>query len=218
MPKRRVSRVSHSGPLKAIRDNPALPALIQSLSPQSLAQLCARIGVSDAAELMALAPAEKLLKALDASVWKKLRPGAPEVFDRNELIEWLTVWLDIGEVFTAERLAAMPEEDLTLCLSHVVRVSTGPMWGFERSTEIEDLDRIYAPSYHETAFGPYFVTAAVEEHWETVRAALDALWRSKRRMRSWLRAGMSTVRKTALEPSDSASLSRASDTFQSKLA
>jgi hypothetical protein len=176
MPKRRVFRVSHSGSLKAIRDNPALPALIQSLSPQSLAQLCARIGVSDAAEFMALAPAEKLLKALDASVWKTLRPGVPEIFDRNELIEWLTVWLDIGEAFTAERLAAMPDEDLTLCLSHVVRLSTGAMWGFERSTEIEDLDRIYAPSYHETGFGPYFVTAAVEEHWETVRAALEAMW------------------------------------------
>jgi hypothetical protein len=125
---------------------------------------------------MALVPAGRLIKALDASVWKSSRPGLPETFDPDELMQWLAVWLDIGAQFTAERLAAIPDEDLTLYLSHVLRVHTVSMWGFERSTEIEDLERIYAPSYHESAYGHYFVTAAASEHWETARAAVDALW------------------------------------------
>src|SRR6185437_2306190 len=69
-----------------------------------------------------------------------------------------------------------PDADLTLYFSHLLRVTTLDMWGFERSTEIGDLDRIYAPSYHESAYGHYVATAAEPSHWETVRAALDALW------------------------------------------
>jgi hypothetical protein len=177
MPKQRVSAGLRSGSLRAIRDNPALPAFMRTLSSRALAQLCSRVGIGDAAEFMALAPAERLVKALDASVWKIPRPGSPEVFDPNELVEWLWVWLEIGEAFTAERLAAIPDVDLTLYLSRLLCVSTGDMWGFERSTEIEDYDRIYAPSLDETAYGPYVVNTIAHDHWEIVRAALDAMWR-----------------------------------------
>jgi hypothetical protein len=167
---------SSSRSLRTVLDNRALPAYIRSLSPGALARICARIGVSDAAQVMAIAPAGQLIRALDASLWKTPRPGLSEVFDPGELMEWLAVWLDIGDEFTAERLGAIPEADLTLYLSHVLRVATVDMWGFERSTEIGDLDRIYAPSYHETAYGHYLVTAISPAHWETLRAALDAYW------------------------------------------
>jgi hypothetical protein len=167
---------SSSRSLRTVLDNRALPAYIRSLSPGALARICSRIGVSDAAQVMALAPASQLIRALDASVWKTPRPGLPEAFDPHELMEWLAVWLDIGEEFTAERLGAIPEADLTLYLSHVMQVATLDMWGFERSTEIGDLERIYAPSYHENAYGPYVVTASSAVHWETLRAALDAFW------------------------------------------
>ena len=176
MPKQRVSEGLRPGSLRAIRDNPALPAFIRTLSSRALAQICSRVGIGDAAEFMALAPAHQLIKALDASVWKSPRPGSPEVFDVNELVEWLWVWLEIGEAFTADRLAAIADADLILYLSRLLCVSTGDMWGFERSTEIEDLDRIYAPSHDETAYGPYFVSTVVHDHWEIVRAALDAMW------------------------------------------
>jgi hypothetical protein len=157
-------------------DSPALPALVQSLKACDLAQLCGRIGIADATHIMALAPAERLVQALDASVWKTPRPGVSEVFDANELVDWICAWLDIGDTFTAERLAAVPDEDLTLYLSQVATVTTGAMWGFERSTEIEDLDRIYAPSYDEKAYGPYVVSSRRDEDWETLRDALDAMW------------------------------------------
>ena len=174
MPTKRVSGENRS--LRAVLDNPALPALIQSLSARDLGQLCARIGIGDAAHIMALAPAERLVQALEASVWKTPRPGVSEVFDARELVEWIAAWLDIGEAFTAERLAAVPDDVLTLYLSQVATITTGSMWGFERSTEIGDLDRIYAPSHDETAYGPYVASARRLEDWETLRGALDAMW------------------------------------------
>lgn len=169
-------RPAASRSLRPLFHNRALPAYLRTLSPDALAQICSRVGLSDAAELMALAPARQLVRALDASVWKTPRPGLPEVFDPRELLEWLAVWLEIGDEFTAERLGAIPDADLALYFSHLLRVTTVDMWGFERSTEIGDLERIYAPSYHESVYGHYVATAAERTHWETIRAALDALW------------------------------------------
>src|SRR5579862_1984974 len=181
MPSKQVSRETRSlrarkthGP--AVWDDPALPALIESLPPRDLAQLCGRIGVPEATHVMALAPAERLVQALEASVWKTPRPGVPEVLDVRELVEWIWAWLDIGEEFAGERLAAVPDEALTLYLSQLATVTTTAMWGFERSTEIGDLDRIYAPSHDETAYGPYVVSARRQEDWETLHSALDAMW------------------------------------------
>jgi hypothetical protein len=174
MPRKQLSGEIRS--LRAIRDNPALPALIQSLPARELAQLCGRIGIGDATHIMALAPAGRLVQALEASVWKSPRPGVPEVFDARELVEWICAWLDIGAAFTAERLAAVPDKELTLYLSQVATVTTAAMWGFERSTEIGDLDRIYAPSHDETAYGPYVVRAKRNEDWEILHDALDAMW------------------------------------------
>jgi hypothetical protein len=174
MPTKQVSRETRS--LRAVMDNPALPALIQSLPARDLAQLCARIGIGDAMHIMALAPAERLVQALEASVWKTPRPGVSEIFDPRELVEWIGAWLDIGEAFTAQRLAAVPDENLMLYLSQLASVTTAAMWGFERSTEIEDLERIYAPSYDETAYGPYVVSARRHEDWEILRGSLDAMW------------------------------------------
>jgi Family of unknown function (DUF6178) len=128
MPTKQLSRECRS--LRAVMDNPALPALIQSLPARDLAQLCGRIGIGDAMHIMALAPAERLVQALEASVWKTPRPGVSEVFDPRELVEWIAAWLDIGATFTAQRLAAVPEENLMLYLSQLAIVTTAPMWGF----------------------------------------------------------------------------------------
>ncbi len=162
--------------LRMVLHDPALPELVRSLPARDLAQLCGRIGIGDAAHIMMLAPAERLAQALEASVWKTPRPGISEVFDTGELVDWIWAWLDIGERFAAERLAAVPDDSLLLYLSQLANVSTGSMWGFERSTEIEDLDRIYAPSYDEMAYGPYVVSARQQDHWETLRGSLDVMW------------------------------------------
>lgn len=174
MPRPNASRKIRS--LRSIVGSPALPALIQSLAPRELAQLCSRIGVADAMQIMALAPIERLVQALEASVWKTPRPGLPEVFDARELVEWIGTWLEIGEAFTAERLAAVPDDHLMLYLSQLATVTTAAMWGFERSSEIGDLERVYAPSHEEKAYGPYIARARQPKDWETLRGALDALW------------------------------------------
>ncbi len=174
MPMKQVSRATRA--LRDVLEDPALPALIQSLPVRELVQLCERIGIGDATHIMALAPADRLVQALEASVWKTPRPGASEVFDVRELVEWIWAWLEIGEAFTAQRLAAVPEESLLLYLSHLASVTSAGMWGFERSTEIEDLDRIYAPSHEEMAYGPFVVSARRQEHWEVLRGSLDVMW------------------------------------------
>jgi Family of unknown function (DUF6178) len=174
MPTKQVSRETRS--LRDVLDSPALPALVQSLPVRELVQLCGRIGIGDATHIMALAPAERLVQALEASVWKTPHPGAAEVFDVHELVEWIWAWLEIGEAFTAQRLAVVPDENLLLYLSHLASVTSAAMWGFERSTEIEDLDRIYAPSHDEMTYGPYVVSARRQENWETLRGSLDVMW------------------------------------------
>lgn len=174
-----MSRKHVSGEIRSLRavlEDPALPSLIQALPARDLSQLCGRIGIADATHILALVPAARLVQALEVSVWKAPRPGASEVFDARELIDWIGAWLEIGQAFTAERLAAVPDADLTLYLSQIASVTTTAMWGFERSTEIGDLDRIYAPSDDETAYGPYVVSARRGEDWETLHAALDAMW------------------------------------------
>lgn len=176
MSKQLASRSILPRSLIALCDDPALPALLQALTPEALAQLCTRVGIRDAGPLMALAPVQQRVQALAVSVWKRPRPGVAEVFDPRELMDWLATWLEESEDLAAESFARMPEEDLLLYLSHVLSVATVKMWGLERSTEMEDLDRIYAPSYHESAYGPYMVTARSGEHWQTLREALDAWW------------------------------------------
>lgn len=95
--------VSQMRSLRNIVDNPALPAVLGRLQPKTLVRLIDRVGLNDAAELMALVPVPKLLRALDEAVWKSSRPGANLVFDPAEFINWLQVWSELGEAFVAER-------------------------------------------------------------------------------------------------------------------
>ena len=61
--------------LLTLRNDPALPSLLNTLPAAALARLVERVGLNDAGELMELTPARKLLQALDESVWKSPAPG-----------------------------------------------------------------------------------------------------------------------------------------------
>jgi Family of unknown function (DUF6178) len=126
--------VSQMRSLRNIVDNPALPAVLERLQPQTLVRLIDRVGLNDAAELMALVPAPRLLRALDEAVWKSPRPGANPVFDSVEFINWLQVWNEVGEPFVAERLAAFNDEYLAMCLSSVLLVDGGSSTGLDGDT------------------------------------------------------------------------------------
>jgi hypothetical protein len=171
--------------LRNIVDDPALPAVLRQLQPRTLVRLIDRIGLNDAAGIMALVPTRNLLRALDEAVWKSPRPGASQEFDPAEFVGWLEVWIQVSDIFVAERLAQIDDEYLAMCLSSVLRVD-GASSGFagdqsDNSLECDALDEVgYTdPSKADcyAIYGHFLVRVAFEDDWETIRAALDALWR-----------------------------------------
>ena len=154
--------------LRDIVDNPALPTVLGHMQPRTLARLIDRIGLHDAAELMALAPTRNLLRALDEAVWKSSGPGVGQVFDPTEFVHWLEVWADVGESFMASRLAAINDEYLAMCLSSVLLVDGGSRNGFADDMSDIPLDATY---------GHFLLRPASADDWEIIKAALDALWR-----------------------------------------
>lgn len=163
--------------LQTLQDNPALPALLRNLQPAALARLVDRIGLNDAGEVMALAPTRKLLQALDEALWKSPQPGVAEEFDSGELVDWLESWIEIGDEFVADRLAAMNDDYRALCLSHLVSVRIHHTLAFLAIPDDEvDRERDTLQPIGTCAFyGPYMVVPVVEDEWDIVRAALDAL-------------------------------------------
>ena len=177
--------VSQTRSLRSIVDDPALPVVLGHMQPKTLARLVDRIGLNDSAELMALVPAPNLLKALDEAVWKSPRPGASPVFDSAEFTNWLRVWNEVGEVFVADRLGAISDEYLGLCLSSVLYVDNGGIHCFSRDTSEFDAtgEANEVAGYADDSgnncyeiYGQYLLRPAFEDDWEAIRAALDALW------------------------------------------
>jgi hypothetical protein len=151
--------VSRRRLLQTLIDDPALPALLTHMPPATLARLVDHLGLNDSAEIMMFAPVPTLLRALDESIWKSPRPGMAQVFDAGEFIQWLEAWNEIGEIFVAQRLAAMSDEYLRMCLSSLLRVGTP------------------ANSEFYAMYGQHLVSPISPEEWEVIRDALDAFWR-----------------------------------------
>jgi hypothetical protein len=170
--------------LRNIVDNPALPAVLVHMQPKTLARLVDRIGLNDAAEIMALIPTRNLLRALDEALWKSPALGASPVFDPAEFISWLQVWNEVGESFVAERLAAFNDEYLAMCLSSILLVDSGSNLGFDGDTSEMAVDgQAQEGGYTESpqsechaTYGHFLLRPAFEDDWEIIRAALDALW------------------------------------------
>ena len=70
--------VSHSALVKSLDRHPAMPALLKNLPPRAAAIMFQRIGIVDATDLMAMVPAQTLLRTLDESIWKSPTPGVRE--------------------------------------------------------------------------------------------------------------------------------------------
>ena len=178
--------VSKARLMRSIVDDPALPALLRRMAPKTLARLVDRIGLNDSAELMALVPGPNLLRALDESVWKSPRPGTSEVFDAALFVSWLTVWNEVGDAFVANRIGAISDEYLGLCLSYVVRVDSGftsglgeDSWGYDVDSQTNEAAEYTSGSKNDCyeIYGHFLIRPALEDEWEVIRTALDALWR-----------------------------------------
>jgi hypothetical protein len=172
--------------LRSIVNEPALPTLLTRITPKALARLVDHVGLNDSAEIMSLAPIPTLLRALDESVWKSPCPGATQGFDHAEFIRWLEVWNAVGDEFVAERLGAIGDEYLEMCFSSVLQVDSGFRSGFAGETADFDIDRdeTDVTGYQGDSkndcyeiYGHYLIRPAFEDDWETIRTALDALWR-----------------------------------------
>jgi hypothetical protein len=172
--------------LRNIVENPALPAVLGHMQPKTLARLVDRVGLNDAAEIMALVPVRNLLRALDEAVWKSPRPGASQEFDPAEFVGWLQIWIGVDDLFVAERLAAINDEYLAMCLSSVLLVDGSASSGF--AADLSEY-AVYShapgePGYTDCSksdcyaiYGHFLVRPPFEDDWEIIRAALDALWR-----------------------------------------
>jgi Family of unknown function (DUF6178) len=177
--------LSQGRSLRDIVDNPALPIVLGHMQPRTLARLIDRIGLHDAAELMALVPTRNLLRALDEAVWKSSGPGVNQVFDPAEFVHWLEVWADVGESFIASRLAAINDEYLAMCLSSVLLVDSGSRYGFgDDMSDVPLDDQSHEGEYTESPnsdchaiYGHFLLRPAFADDWEIIKAALDALWR-----------------------------------------
>jgi hypothetical protein len=166
--------------LLTLRNDPTLPSLLNTLPAAALARLVERVGLNDAGELMELTSARKLLQALDESVWKSPAPGRAEVFDAEELIDWLEAWNEIGDEFVADRLAAMSDDYRAMCLSHLVRVGIHHTLSFLAIPDdemIQDPEReTLQPLGTCALYGSYMVGPVIEGAWDIVHASLDAMW------------------------------------------
>jgi hypothetical protein len=172
MPKQLVA----SQVYRVVRDSPAFPALVRSMAPRTLAQMVTRVGLNDAAEIMALARSLNLARALDACTWKSPVPGAAEVFDHNEFINWLEIWVEIGDEFAAERLTEFDDSYLAFCFSALLHVVTSEANAFELASADDDEAVGHSGTLQEhIAYGSYLVAIA-EGRSETIRRCLDALW------------------------------------------
>jgi hypothetical protein len=165
---------SHTQLIRTLEQHPGLPSLLQSMPPRVAATLLQRIGISDAAELMALLPIESSLRTLDESIWQSARPGLRAGVDVAQLCEWLETWHDIGEAFLLERLAAMSDDYLVLVLSCLVRVDTETQ---QRPDSGDVFDAFIEDRPHlGVRFGPFDVQASHEDYRDVARTTLHALW------------------------------------------
>lgn len=149
--------------LTTLTDSPALPALVAKLEPRALGRLVAEVGLEDSAALVEHASATQVAYLVEESVWVSVKPGDPESLSVPELLRWFDLWIDIGGGFVAEKLFDLGEDFCALCFSKLIVVA-GLNLGPERQDEFSRV------------IGSYLVRSRFEDEWDSVQAALSALW------------------------------------------
>lgn len=185
VPQPRAAKAERLGQAVAqLADHPALPALIPSLPPATLARLYGAVGLHDAGALMALTPPALLTQALEEAVWGG--PGAAR-FDPDMLVDWLEAWNAEGEEFVADRLVALDEDLLALGFRELVHVEDSYATAYSRQPDdggdAGDFDSdepaaggLLEPGPFTEVFDRFLVAAQQDDEWDVVRDALLALW------------------------------------------
>jgi hypothetical protein len=108
--------------LVRILESPGILAAVRDLPGAVLGRLIDRVGLEDAAELVALASTEQLERIFDEDLWRADRAGADETFRPERFAMWLRVMLEAGEDALAQRLCELPQDLVALAVHRLVLV------------------------------------------------------------------------------------------------
>ncbi|MFZ5897232.1 MAG: DUF6178 family protein [Myxococcota bacterium] len=121
--RREVVRGSTSRQLLArLLDTPNLARRVAELSPAALTRVIDEVGLEDAGEIVALASTEQLVGVFDEDLWRNDAPGEEEEFDARRFGTWLSVLLEAGEGFAAERVSELSLDFVTLAFNKLMLV------------------------------------------------------------------------------------------------
>lgn len=160
-----------------ILEDPALVATVQALEPRVLGRLIQHVGLEDSGEIVSLATTEQLERIFDEDLWRSEEPGKDEAFDADRFALWLEVMLEAGEDFTAQKLAELPEDLVTLSLYRHILVVNVDELAVEMEGRGEDNDltdkALDSCLYYE--FGQYQVISKRHDGWDAILSVLVAL-------------------------------------------
>lgn len=159
--------------LALILSDTELVAEVRALAPRALAEIVARVGLEDAAELVALASTEQLLGVFDEDLWASAAPGVDETFDDARFAVWLEILGEAGDEHVARRFVELPEDFLILALSR--RLFVFDEGALAAATDDDPrIDKALASSLtHE--LGTWILVAREHDGWDVLLAALATI-------------------------------------------
>ena len=119
MPNRPTLHQRSNALLRALLDEPELDQLVRQLRGPEWKAVVRHVGLEDSSELLALSTPEQLVELIDETLWTG---GANEAFDLERFATLLEVLHESGTRTLTEKVAALPEEFLTMALSKLVSV------------------------------------------------------------------------------------------------
>lgn len=168
--------------LATLLDTPSLSRQIKALSPAALGRVVERVGLEDAAEIVALASTSQLVSLWDEDLWKSSRPGEEEEFDAARFVTWLSVLQEAGDAFAAGHVAALSLEFVTHAFNELLLVLNVDVMTEEMEGGGEEVDRIEKAlescAYEE--LDEFQLIARSAEGWDAVWSLVLALDRDHR--------------------------------------
>lgn len=179
-----IARIPQPRPrqlLARILEDPGLVAAVQALEPRVLGRLIQHVGLEDSGDLVSLATTEQLKRIFDEDLWRSQGPGKDETFDAARFALWLEVMLEAGEDFTAQKLADLPEDLVTLALLRHILVINVDELAIEMEGRGEDNGLVEKALdgclYQE--FDQFQVIAKRHDGWDAIVSVLAALDRNR---------------------------------------
>jgi Family of unknown function (DUF6178) len=164
--------------LARILETPNLATQIRSMPADALARVIDRVGLEDAGEIVAFASTEQLARVFDQDLWRSERAGEDERFDAERFLLWLSVMLEAGDAFVANKLAELPPDLVTLAFHRQVLVLDVERMMTDMSEldahEVNRIEKALSNCLSEE-FETYQVIARQQEGWDDVWAAIVAL-------------------------------------------